>query len=617
MSEGIMPTIEPNTYGDFLPEMMRLYPHGTAMGCGCEPLTLFQGDDYAPEPFYTYEYPYGLSMGFGGNLMTRAFDELLAKKKAELLSKAKTSAEKEQIEKSTEALTATIHQRYESGGILNAVGNFVGNVVKTAGHAIGTVVHSIQNAAGEVGKVIAKIPIVGGVISAVFDLTYQSTMGIVNLAVAIVIEGKRVDQAILSSLKKQLQVFKQVAPYAQMVISVIPGIGQGVSAALSAGLALAEGQSIADALKAGLIGALPGGPLIKAAVTMGIETIQHVVKGERVDIATIAQTAGGVASSALGLPIVAKNALLAGISTVGAIVKGQPLDKAITDGAIKGLPISEQVKNAMTDATAITLDLAHGKPLDRTLLSRIDMVSSRLPASNPLADTIKTGITATKKLTSGQKVEDVMFTALQSGIGDSLVSMGAAKLPPDAQKAIKSGVALGTGAVAQVKSAEQLTRNVVGKLTESGIEQAKANPMFGEARKLTVSKGGSRGFDYALGMVQHLGSVFATATCRNNLPNPNDKMGFDMACAAMVGAVCNPRPGDMSATAHAGQAITLGMQGYSPERKQAIMATIGNMPSAVVGATSAIKQVASRRESPTQRVSSIISGLATAAKVRR
>jgi hypothetical protein len=271
----------------------------------------------------------------------------------------------------------------------------------------------------------------------------------------------------------------------------------------------------------------------------------------------------------------------------------------------------------MTDATAITLDLAHGKPLDRTLLSRIDMVSSRLPASNPLADTIKTGIAATKKLTSGQRAEDVMFASLQSGIGDSLVSMGASKLPPDAQKAIKSGVALGTGAATQVKSAEQLTRNVAGKLTESGIQQAKANPMFGEARKLAVSKGGSRGFDYALGMVQHLGSVFATATCRNNLSNPNDKMGFDMACAAMVGAVCNPRPGDMSATAHAGQAITLGMQGYSPEKKQAIMATIGNMPSAVVGATSAIKQVAARRESPTQKVSSIISGLATAAKVRR
>jgi hypothetical protein len=609
-----MPTIEPNTYGDFLPEMMRLYPHGAAMGCGYEPLTLFRGDDYAPEPFYTYEYPYGLSMGFGGNLITKAFDELLAKKKIELLSNAKTSAEKEKIEKYSTSLTQTVHQKYDSGGILNAIGNFVGNIVKTAGHAIGTVVHTIQNAAGEVGKVIAKIPIIGGAISAVFDFGYQSTMGIVNLAVAVVIEGQRIDQAIMSSLKKELQAFKAVAPYAQMVISVIPGIGQGVSAALSAGLALAEGQSISDVMKAGLIGALPGGPLVKAAITMGVETIQHVAKGERVDLATLAQTAGGIASSTLGLPIVAKNALLAGISTVGAIVKGQPLDKAVTDGAIKGLPISEQVKNAMTDATAITLDLAHGKALDRTLLSRIDMVSSRLPASNPLADTIKTGIAATKKLASGQKAEDVMFASLQSGIGDSLVSMGASKLPSDTQKAIKSGVALGTGTVTQTKSAEQLTRNIAGKLTESGIQQAKANPMFGEARKLATSKGGSKGFDYGLGMVQHLGSVFATATCRNNLSNPNDKMGFDMACAAMVGAVCNPRPGDMSATAHAGQAITLGMQGYSSEKKQAIMATISGMPSAVVGATSAIKQVAARRETPAQKVGNIMSELALAVK---
>ena len=591
MSEGIMARIEPNTYGDFMPEMMRLYPHGTAMGYGYEPLTLFSGDDYAPEPFFTYEYPYGLATGFGAPwTVTRAEREAQAQQYY-----AKVNAD---------------------DGIIGAIGNFVGNVVKTAGHAVGTVVHSIQNAAGEVGKVIAKIPIVGGVISAVFDFAYQSTMGVVNLAVAIVIEGKRVDQAILNTLKKQLQAFKQVAPYAQMVISVIPGIGQGVSAALSAGLALAEGQSIADAMKAGLIGALPGGPLVKAAATMGLETIQHVARGERVDLATLAQTAGGIASSALGLPIVAKNALLAGISAVGAIVKGQPLDKAVTDGAIKGLPISEQVKSAMTDATAITLDLAHGQALDRVLLSRIDKVANMLPATNPLADTIKTGIAATKKLTSGQRAEDVMFAAMQSGIGDSLVSMGASKLPPDAQKAIKSGVALGTGAATQVKSVEQLTRNVAGKLTESGIQQAKANPMFGEARKLATSKGGSKGFDYALGMVQHLGSVFATATCRNSLPNPNDKMGFDMACATMVGAVCNPRPEDMSATAHAGQAITLGMQGYSSEKKQAIMVTISNVPSAIVGATAAIKQVAARRDSPTQKVSNMISGLVLAAKTQ-
>jgi hypothetical protein len=590
-----MPTIEPNTYGDFLPEMMRLYPHGTAMGYGYEPLTLFRGDDYA----YSNPTVYGCNnpliwtpnIGFGGKTIT---------------IDGKTYQTSTLAERQAQAAQYQAKRDAADSDIFSAIGNFVGNVVKTAGHAIGTVVHSIQNAAGQVGKVIAKIPIIGGVISAVFNVAYSGAMGIVDLTVAIVIEGKRIDSAVLDSIKKEVKNFKQIAPYAQMVISVIPGIGQGVSAALSAGLALAEGQSIGEAIKAGLIGAIPGGPLIKAAVTMATETIEHVVKGERVDMGTLMQTAGGVASSALGLPIAAKNVLMAGITTVGAIVQGQPLDKAVTDSAIKAMPISDQIKSAMTEATAITLDLANGKGLDRVLLSRIDMVSSKLPANNPLADTIKTGIAATKKLTSGQKAEDVMFASMQSGIADSLVSMGAAKLPTDVQKAIKSGTALGSGTIAQVRSAEQLTKVVPGKLIESGIQQAKANPMFAEARKLAGSKGGFNGFDIGTGLTQHQAGVFAVSTVRNSLSNPNDKLGFDMACAAMVGAVCNPRPADLSATAHAGQAITLGMQGYEPAKKQAIMATIQTLPSAAVGATIAVKQVAARRDTPTAKVSSII-----------
>jgi hypothetical protein len=424
-------------------------------------------------------------------------------------------------------------------------------------------------------------------------------MGVLNMAVQIVVEGKRIDRVLMDHLKESLQDFKQIAPYAQMVISVIPGIGPGVSGALSAGLALAEGQPISEVLKAGLIGALPGGPLVKAAVTLGVETIQHVASGEKVDMATLAQTAAGVATSALGLPILAKNVLMAGISTMGAIVHGQPLDKAVTDGAINALPIPPQAKAALTQTSALAMDLAHGKKLDKAVMSQIDTVANLLPVDHALRDTLKTGLNAAKNVASGQQAEQVMFTALQSGLGDTLVSMGAKTLPPNVQQAIKSGVSLGSGVVTQMRRADQLTKSIPGKLIESGIQMAKTAPMFGEARRIAGTS--TRGFDLATGLLQHQAKIFDIATVRNGL-DALQKKGFDLACASRIGAVAHPKPPNLSQAAHAGHAIAMGMQSYVPARKQVMMAAVQAVPSAAVGAKVAVKQVAELRDSWVQRL---------------
>src|SRR3989304_1268953 len=266
--------------------------------------------------------------------------------------------------------------------LLKAVGKFASNAVKVAGRGVSCVTKPIQIVTGEVGKVVKKIPIVGGPLKAVFDVSYNAAMGPVNITIAIA-EGKRIDKVVISHLKEELKNLKQVAPYAQMVISIVPGIGTGVSASLSAGLALAEGQSITEVLKAGAIGAMPGGPLIKAAVTMSVETIQRVATGEKIDMKTLSETAGGIAGSALGLPIAAKNALMAGVSMAGGIPRGKPIDKALKNEAIKGLPVSDSIKRTMTEATALSLDLAHGKRLDYAVTTRITNVIKALPPSNP------------------------------------------------------------------------------------------------------------------------------------------------------------------------------------------------------------------------------------------
>lgn len=56
-----------------------------------------------------------------------------------------------------------------------------------------------------------------------------------------------------------------VMPYVSSVLSVVPGVGTGVSAALGAAQALADGRPITEALVAGVRNAIPGGPIAQIA----------------------------------------------------------------------------------------------------------------------------------------------------------------------------------------------------------------------------------------------------------------------------------------------------------------------------------------------------------------
>lgn len=554
-----------NVETPYYPEGMgRNYPYGFSTGAEptFQPIILFYGDEYIVTPTgLVIPDKCAIAFGFGEDGYSVAF-----------------------------------------GFSLGSIGHFVSNAVKTAGREIGHVTKPIQTAAGKVGKAIKKVPIVGAPLKAVFDASYHVTFGMVNASISIA-QGQRIDKALMGQLHDAVNDFKQVGPYAQMVISMVPGVGQGISAAMSAGLALANGQPIAEALKAGALGAIPGGPLVQSAVRASVETIQHVAKGEKLNLANIAQTAGGVAAGALGLPKTASNALMAGIATTGNIVKGQPLDKALTDGAVHALPIPDSAKKAMTEATALSLDLAHGKRVDRALMARVDGVVGMLPANAPLRQNLLNGVKAVRDIGQGKNAEQVMMTAIQSGVGDQLISLGAAHLPQKARDGIKSGIALGTGVVHQAHTAVQLTKVVTGKLAETGIQVAKASPVFSEARKIASSKSGSKGFDLATGILSHQAGIFHLSTVRNMLQSPHDKMGFDMAMATRIGTVTHPKPHKIpSAAVHAGHAITLGMQTYVPERKAAIMATLQANPSAAAGATVAVKQVAEARSGFIKRI---------------
>jgi hypothetical protein len=95
--------------------------------------------------------------------------------------------------------------------------------------------------------------------------------------------GQRIDRALLDAGKNQVDIFKTAAPFAQIGLSFIPGVGQGISAAIGAGLALANGKPITAAFIEGVKGAIPGGPLVQQAVDLGMKAAVDVASGKRWD----------------------------------------------------------------------------------------------------------------------------------------------------------------------------------------------------------------------------------------------------------------------------------------------------------------------------------------------
>ena len=120
-----------------------------------------------------------------------------------------------------------------------------------------------------------------------------------------------------STLTKIAHTAEDIGSYATTVVSLVPGVGTGVSAALAAGIALAQGQSITDAVKNGIRDAIPGG----AIATAGFDMAVKVASGENVGTAAL-ETARAQ------LPPVAQKAFDIGLSVVAA-AKHQQANPAI------------------------------------------------------------------------------------------------------------------------------------------------------------------------------------------------------------------------------------------------------------------------------------------------
>lgn len=484
----------------------------------------------------------------------------------------------------------------EFGGFPGDVGKFFKNASRSAGRAIGKVEKSITKASGDVSRKIGKIPIVGAPLKAVYDVTYHTMTAPVRMCVDVGVHHRRIDRVALGHLKETVADVKNVGQYAQTVVSLVPGVGSGVSAALGAGLAIANGKPIDKILIAAAAGIVPGGPIAAAAVTTGASLVRAAATGKKVDLASIGKMAADGVGAGLGLPPAATQAIGAGVSLAGNLAAGQKLDRALTSAVVEALPLDGKVKAGINEASQLALDLGHGKRVDKALLARVQGVAKLLPTEG-LGKEVDAILKNTAKLPA-DKLQAALATTLHTGVANSLIDVGSKGLKKEAKKALQTGIALGVGMTAQSQQAGALGR-AAGKLEQAGLDLAKAVPAMGAARAL--AKGGSKGFDLGAGITSSRASVFALQVARAKLSGP-DKMGFDMALSARVGLVTQPMHSKASPAAQAGAAVTFGMRDQSATNKTALMKAVATNPSAVVGAKVAVKEIAQGRTGLIDRI---------------
>ena len=117
-------------------------------------------------------------------------------------------------------LVTMIERLQKMFGIHIKIPTFIVNAAKTAGRAAHSVTHIASVATGEIGKGLGEIPVVGGAVKGVYNLSIGGPIKFANE----IASGARVDKAALRHLKSQLADVKAVAPYAQTVLSLVPGV---------------------------------------------------------------------------------------------------------------------------------------------------------------------------------------------------------------------------------------------------------------------------------------------------------------------------------------------------------------------------------------------------------
>jgi hypothetical protein len=145
-------------------------------------------------------------------------------------------------------------------------------------------------------------------------------------------------------LKTDIKNARTVAPYAQAVVSLVPGVGSGAAGIIGAASALADGKPIDAAIVAGVRGAVPGGPAGQALFDVGVAVMQ----GKKPTDAML---------EAIPLPPEQKQIAIAGLKAAKDIAEGKKVDEAIVNRGMSALP--ENIRKG----AQIGMTLSHAKNL--------------------------------------------------------------------------------------------------------------------------------------------------------------------------------------------------------------------------------------------------------------
>lgn len=265
-----------------------------------------------------------------------------------------------------------------ASSVKKAASSVVNKVVpKAIRRAVTKVVNTAKSAVNAVKKTIKKIPILGSVYSAAEALAMLPAS-----AASQLLQGKRIDKIAIGQFKNAIKNVKTLAPYVQTVISFVPGVGTGLSAGIGGALALAEGQSISQALIAGVKSSIPGGPLAQAAFSVATDVMQ----GKPID---------QIALNALPIGQQQKDLLRRGLAAAKDLAAGKRVDQVLLDQGIKMLP------PAMQKAVQIGTAIGHAKNLQGAL-------GAAANGAAQLAGDYAKGIPAAKAFKAGVRSPAVM-----------------------------------------------------------------------------------------------------------------------------------------------------------------------------------------------------------------
>ena len=412
---------------------------------------------------------------------------------------------------------------------MSIFGKWVDNAVASAGRAFGDAAHAVADVSTSIADRAKKIPIVGPALHAIVDLGFADQLKMVD-ALA---HGQRVDRALMNELKDQIGDVKEVAPYVQMVVAFVPGIGPVVAGAIGAGVALAQGKKLSDVFIAAAAGAIPGGVIAEGAFRAGV-AIYH------------GENAIAVAVTALPLPEAARAVLSVGVDFARRAASGERIDKVVVDSAMSGLPAS-------------------ARPV---FIAALGKEYEKLPPDAIASLTVQAAVA---KLSAKDK--KATLTAVGSGM-----AMSHAKRIQD---------------IADEKAKEE---NVKVALAKAGVTAEQSNSILNAGRALATTLDMKTGYDIGVGLMQHPLFPIQFNVVRANMTKNDELKGFDLGVSLMVGGVTAPIPGKIygkpaGASTLAAYLTMHGLQGAHAANVASITKTLVLAPQARLGVTSAVSQI--------------------------